>query len=175
MSTIRFALAAALAVGIVSAKSEAHAAEPMIGYVNLQRAIMEVDEGKRAKSALRKTYEKKQQELSKREQELKAMKDALDKEAAGKNDADTRRRQVEFQSKYLELQQVFMKESQELQALQEKEVAAIQEKMRKIITEIGKGGGYTLILEIQENRLLFAKPHLDVTNEVIRKYNARHK
>ena len=34
---------------------------------------------------------------------------------------------------------------------------------------------HTLILEVAESRLLFAKPHLDLTNEVIRKYNGKYK
>ena len=31
-----------------------------------------------------------------------------------------------------------------------------------------------MIMEAQESSLLFAKAHLDLTNEVIRKYNARY-
>jgi Skp family chaperone for outer membrane proteins len=47
--------------------------------------------------------------------------------------------------------------------------------MRGVIKEIGEQGGYTLILEVQDARLLYAKPHLDLTNEVIRKYNGKYK
>jgi outer membrane protein len=145
-----------------------------MGYVNLQRAILEVDEGKRAKEGLKKTFEKKQADLQKREGELKALKDAIEA-AAQKDDPATRQKRIEFQNKLLELQQIFVKEQGELQQLEQKELSAITDKMRKIIGEIGKEGGYTLILEIQDSRLLYAKAHLDLTNEVIRKYNARHK
>lgn len=163
-------------VAALGLSSTAKAAKPpVIGYVNMQRAILEVDEGKRAKAALKKSFEVKQQALTKREQELKTLKDAIDRESVMKDDAATRQRKLEFQNKLIELQQVFMKEQQELQQLEQKELAAISDKMRKVIQEIGKTGGYTLILEVQESRLLFAKPHLDLTNEVIRKYNARHK
>jgi outer membrane protein len=168
----KMALAAAF---VAFTASKAEAAEPLIGYVNMQRAILEVEEGKRAKSDLRKKYEAKQKELTKREQELKALQEAIQKESVVKDDEATRQRRLEFQTKYLELQQIFMKESQELQQLQEKEIRAIQVKMRKVIDGIGKSEGYTLILEIQENRLLFAKAHLDITNQVIRKYNAKYK
>ena len=47
--------------------------------------------------------------------------------------------------------------------------------MRKVIQKIGKSGRYSLILELQDARMLYAKPHLDLTNEVIRKYNSTHK
>ena len=150
-------------------------AAPVIGYVNLQRAILEVNEGRRAKAALKKTFDKKQKVLSKRETELKALKAELDKESAAKDGATTRQRYSEFQNKYLELQQVLYKEQQELQSLEQKELAKITEKMKKIIRRVGENGKYTLILEIQENRLLYAQTHLDLTNEIIRKYNNKHK
>jgi outer membrane protein len=149
--------------------------DALIGYVNIQRAIVEVEEGKRAKEKLKATFDVKQKALSDKESELKKMKDAIEKESVVKDDAATRQKKAEFQTKLLELQQVFMKEQQELQAEEAKALSGITEKMKKVIQEIGEQGGYTLILEIQDSRLLFAKPHLDLTNEVIRKYNARNK
>lgn len=149
-------------------------AKDMLAYVNLQRAILEVDEGKRAKEGLKKTFEKKQADLQKKEKELKSLKDALEKDAT-KDDPMTRQKRIEFQNKLLDLQQVFVKEQQELQQLEQKELSAITVKMRKIIEEIGKAGDYMLILEIQDSRLLYAKAHLDLTNEVIRKYNSLYK
>lgn len=175
MSMIRIALVPALVAGALTFEtSEARAEDPLIGYVNLQRAILEVEEGKRAKAQLKKTFDKKQKALSKQEAELKALQDKLEK-SAGKNDDATRKQRVDFQQKLMELQQVFMTEQQELAKLEQKTLAGITKKMRGVISDIGRKGKYTLILEVQENRLLFGKPHLDLTNEVIRKYNQKFK
>jgi outer membrane protein len=150
--------------------------ETLIGYVSIQRAILETDEGKRAKAKLKGTFDEKQKKLSDKENELVRMKDTLEKEAKAKpDDPEIRKKVMEFQNKLLELKQVFLKEQQELQEAEQKELSGITDKMRKVIQEIGKDGGYTMILEVAENRLLYAKPHLDLTNEVIRKYNSRHK
>ncbi len=174
MSTFRYALAATVAAATLARVDVARAEDTNIGYVNMARAIMEVEEGKRARSALEKTFKVKQADLTKRENELKALKDSLEKET-NKDDPKVRARILEFEKKYKALQEVFVGESQALQKAQAEEVAKIQTKMKKIIAEIGKSGKYSIILEVQENRLLFAKPHLDLTNEVIRKYNTRHK
>ena len=152
----------------------AMALEPLIGYVDLQKAILTVEEGKRAKASIRQTYEAKQKALSKKEEALKSLKDQIDAEAAV-DTPEARSRRAQFQSELMELQQSSMKEQQELQVLEQKQIAAITEKMRAVIEEIGRAGGYTLVLEIQGNRLLFAKDHLNLTNEVIRKYNAKYK
>lgn len=154
----------------------AHAEKPLIGYVNLQRAVIEVEEGKRAQASLQKKIDEKKKAIEPKEAELKALRDTLEKQSVvKKDDAATRKQRAEFQQKLIELQQTMMKEQQELQGIEQKELSAITAKMRKVIDQIGREGGYTLILESTDARLLFAKAHLDLTNEVIRKYNAKHK
>jgi outer membrane protein len=151
--------------------------EIVIGYVNIQRAILEVDEGKRAKEALKKTFEAKQAKLTEQETQLKKMKDEMDKQSVVKNPNDpaAMKQRDEFQKKLMDLQQVFLKEQKELQEEEAKQISGITDRMKKVIAEIGEQGGYTLILEIQDSRLLYAKAHLDLTNEVIRKYNSKFK
>ncbi len=146
-----------------------------IGYVNLQRAIREVAEGKRATERLRKTFEKKQKTLRAKEKELEGLKKQLEQASVVKDQSATRAQKLEFQKKYMELREVFMKEQQQLMKLEQDELSKITVKMRKIIKKVGKKGGYTIILEGQKARLLFAEPHLDLTNEIIRTYNGKHK
>jgi len=164
----------ALALSFFAASTARAQSEPLIGYVDLQKAIVTVEEGKRAKESLRKTYQAKQQALSEKEEELKRLKDRIDSEMQAQT-PEAQSRRAQFQSKLMALQQEFMKEQQELQQLEAQQLQSITEKMRKIIASIGKAGGYSMILEIQGNRLLYAKDHLDLTNEVIRKYNAKFK
>lgn len=175
LATFATAAFSFIATKTASAQGGSASKEMMIGYVDIQRAIVEVDEGKRAKDQLKATFEKKQKALSEKENELKKLKEAIDKESVVKDDDSTRAKKAEFQTKLMELQQVFMKEQKDLQEAEAKQLTVISEKMRKVITEIGDQGGYTLILESSGTRMLFAKPHLDLTNEVIRKYNSRHK
>ena len=163
----------ALLMGLSLPARSARADE--IAYVNLARALLEVNEGQRAMERIKKTFDKKQTELLGKESELKKLKDTLDKEVGGKTDPSSLARQAEFEGKVMELQQTLQKEQMELERLKAQELKGIRDKAQEIIEEIGKGGGYSIILEIQDSRLLFAKPHLDLTNELIRKYNQKHK
>lgn len=170
-------LAAALLVSVAAAPDAA--AKPkngdvVIGYVSLQRAILEVEEGKRAKEQLKTAFEGKKDIIKAEEAKLMKLRDEIRKEASVKTDDALRARALEFEKKRYALQEQLMKEQKALQALEQKELEKITAKMRTVIDKIGKGGGYTLILELQDARLLFAKQHLDLTNEVIRKYNASH-
>ncbi len=172
-SIVRMMSTVALTLAVSLPATAALAADTTIGYVNLARALTEVKEGKRAMDRIKVTFEKKQTALLSKEKGLKTMKDQLD--AASANDPATQAKRAEFEAKVMELQQLLYKEQQVLEQLKGKELAAIRTKMQKIIAKVGKSNGYTLILEIQENRLLYAKPHLDLTNEVIRKYNNKYK
>ncbi len=160
--------------------ARAYAASNPIGYVNLQRAILEVNEGKRAKVKLQKTFEKKSLGIKAEEKKLLALRDEIQAQLAGQSadalrDPAIRARAMAFEKKKIEVQQALMKERQELQQLEQKALLIITKKMRKVIKTIGKSGRYSLILELQDARMLYAKPHLNLTNEVIRKYNNKHK
>ncbi len=154
-------------------EAPAFAAEGAIGYVNLQRAIVEVEDGKKAKATLEETFKKKQVALRAKEEELEKMKERLQSSGLNQDDPAARAQMLDFQKKFLALRETLMKEQQELKKLEVEALSKITAKLRKIIEAIGKKEGYLLIMEAQESSLLFAKPHLDLTNEVIRKYNAK--
>ena len=162
----RFILCAAIVAGFsLSAVAEA---APLIGYVDMQKAILRVEEGQAARATLEKTLKKKQKELTKKKDELEAFRKKLG------GDKLTPEQRKQLSEKGAKLQQEFMKEQNDLQKLERDTLGKIMTKMRTIIKKIGKKGEYDLILEISESRLLFAQEHLDLTNEVIRTYNKTH-
>ena len=163
----RLILCAAVTAGLCVSALPAEAA-PLIGYVDLQKAILQVEEGQAARAKLEKTLQKKQKGLTAKKDEL----EALTKKLSSGKVTDAQR--TKFNKQRAELQEQFVKEQNELQQLERNTLGKIMTKMRKVIDGIGKKGGYTMILEVQQNRLLFAQEHLDLTNEVIRKYNQVH-
>ena len=49
----------------------------------------------------------------------------------------------------------------------------IFDKMAAIVREIAEADGFTMVFERNDAGLVYAPPSLDLTNELIRKYNAR--
>lgn len=170
LRTVLFGLVLSTAVALAPS---ARAAD-VIGYVNLQRAILEVEDGKKAKARLKKTFEEKQAKLQKEEAELEKLRAQLEGADPETADDATKAKAIELQKRFLKLRQDLMNEQQDLKKLESEALSAITDKMRKVIAQMGKKGGYLMIMEAQESSLLFAKPHLDITNEVIRKYNAKY-
>src|SRR3569623_216544 len=66
-------LAALLLVSsqIVAMQLVAHAEEKKMGYVDLQRALNETDDGRKAKANLKKVFDQKQKELDEQQETLK--------------------------------------------------------------------------------------------------------
>lgn len=140
------------------------------GYVDMQKAIQSTSAGKKAKQELETEFNKKKDSLKKKEEELKKMKEDFEKKAAVLSD-DVR------QKKASELQQEFMKFQQELgqsQAkIQEKEVELTKPIVKKIqtaIEKIAKDKGYAMVFQRSEQNVMWAKPELDITEDVIKEF-----
>lgn len=153
--------------------SSAFAQQVKIGYVNLQRAINEVEEGKTAKAKLKKDFEKKQAELDKLQNDLKKMKSDFESQTMMLSEDAKRKKAGEFQQKMMELQQTYMKLQSDLAQAEAKATKSIFDKMGKIIEQIAKEQKYDLVLERTESAVLYAREEMDLTNELIKRYNGK--
>lgn len=150
--------------------SIAHA-ELKLGYVDLQRALSEVDEGKAAKGKLQKVLEGKQRDLDKEQQALRKEKDLLDKQASAMSEETRIAKQTELQKKLFDLGQKWEKGKTEMAAQERSELQVIFNKMDPIISSIAQREGFTMIFEKTDSGLVYAPSHLDVTNELVRLFN----
>jgi outer membrane protein len=152
-----------------------HAAELKLGYVDLQRAFAEVEEGKAAKAKLEQIRDTKQKEIDKEQEQLKKEKETYEKQLATMTDATRAQQGSELQKKFLDLQQRFEKGRAELSQNERETLSGILAKMQPIITTIAQRDGFTMIFEKTDSGLLFAPASLDVTNDLIRIFNEKNK
>ena len=163
----------ALVVSLVLSASAR--AELKLGYVDLQRAMSEVEEGRAAKSRLQTLVTAKQKEIDAEQEGLRKEKDLLDKQASAMNDETRMQKANDLQKKVVELTQKWEKGRQDMGAKERSEAQAILSKMEPIIASLAQREGMTLVFEKSDSGLVFAPPHLDLTNELVRLYNDQHK
>jgi outer membrane protein len=163
------ALAAALAFAFTSVPA---LADDKLGVVDLQRALNEVEEGAAAKKALKKEFDEKQRQLDARQNELKKMKDELDAQSTMMAAEKKQEKVAELQRKLVEVQQLYMSLQQDLSKREADATASIFQKMGVILAQMGEEQGYSAIVE--KTAVPFFKPSLDVTNELIRRYNGAY-
>lgn len=169
----RFTFVAAVAAAVLS--TSAFAQDVKIGYVDLQRALGEVDEGRSAKTRLQNLLASKQKEIDKEQEALRKESETLQKQASAMSEETLRQKQIEMQKKLMELSQKWEKGRAEMAQTEQKELQSIFQKMDPIIKQIAERDGLTLVFEKTDSGLVYAPPSLEITNELVRLYNAQHK
>lgn len=163
-----------LAVLALALAAPAVRADTKIGYVDLQRAIREVDEGRAATAVLKKDFDEKQRQLDGRRAEFEKAKADFEKQSALMNDQARRQKGAELEKKAMDLQQLFVQLQKDLSTREQEVTRGIVEKMTVLVREIAEGDGFTMVLERSDAGIVYAQQSLDLTNELVRKYNARH-
>jgi len=163
---------AALAVSILF--SPLARAELKLGYVDLQRALGEVEEGRAAKARLQSMIESKEKEITKEQEGLRKEKEVLDKQASAMSEEARQQKNNDLQKKVMELAQKWEKARQDMGAKERTELQAIFAKLEPIIANIAQRAGMTMVFEKSGAGLVFAPPHLDMTNELVRMYNDQY-
>lgn len=163
-------LAFGLIVGVTAISAPAFAQDTKIGYVDLQRALSEVEDGKKALARLKKSKAAKQQKLKSKSEEFEKLVQSLKSGAAMMTEDAKRKKAMELQRKQAELQQLYMEMQREMVEDEAKATSKIFEKMEPILNKIAKEKGYDLILEKSKSSVLFAKDSMDLTDELIKRY-----
>lgn len=147
-------------------------AQVRIAVVDLQRALAETEDGRRAKAQLKrliksrqKTLDDKQQELTKMREDIEKQKNVLSREALQK-------RLDEYQQKFVDVQTVYVEYQRELAAKEAELTKTILDRMEAILRRIGQAEGYTLIVERNESGVMWVPSNLDITDNVIQRYNS---
>ena len=163
-----FALSALLLVAARTAPVEAQ----KIGVVDMQRALMETEDGRKAKDQLKKLFDQRQKTLDKQQEDLKAMKDTVDKQRDVLSREVWAKKVEDLQKKLAELQQTYMEFQRELAAKEGEMTRPILDRMQRIMRRMGQAEGYALILERGEAGVVYVPSSYDLTDVLIQRYNA---
>ncbi len=148
-------------------------AEVKIGYVDMQKAVQSTKAGQKAKKELEAEFEKRKKTLQSKEANLKKMGEELEKKAMVLSDDVRAKKQKEFQENMIEFQQNVQKNQQEIQEQEKKLTEPILKKLADVIGDIAKKENYTVILEKRENAVLWAQKDLDITDSVVKAFEAK--
>jgi outer membrane protein len=144
-----------------------------VGYVDLQRALMESKAGKKAKADFQAQVTTLEKKLTGKKDELEKMKQDLERRAVVMREEERRRLADNFERKRLDLKLEFEDSQSALQKKDQELTGAIVGRLQEIIKEIGDKKGYTLILELGSASVLYYKTSDDITDEVLKAFDAR--
>lgn len=177
-STLGLGLASVWILGallIALQSGSAVAAEMQIGFVDMQKALQTVDAGKKAKAQLEKEFNSKKKELQSEEAAIQKMGEEFKKQQMVMSDEGRMKKQQEIQERIMKFQQMTARSQSEIQQKQDELTQPIIGKLRAIVADLAKQKGYSLVLEKNENTVLFHLEKDDMTTEVINQFNKQSK
>ena len=151
------------------------ASELKIAYIDIQRAINESNAGKDAKKAITKEVEKFQRLIADKQKELQTMKESFEKQALMLTPEARANKEKEYQGKLREFQRWGEDTQNEMNQKRVEMERQISTALVKVIQKLGADEGYTLILEKNENIVLFGSKTIDITDRAIKAFDAQKK
>ena len=165
-------IAAMLVAGFLATPAQA---EGRIGYVDMQRAVTESQSGKRARAEIESAVKKRQEQVSREGQKLKALQQSLEKEQLTLTDTQKRTKQRDFEQKVQTYQQLAADAQRDLSQMDAEHSRKVLTDVRAVIREIALAEKLLLVLEKNEQPVLYAEDGPDLTDKVIKLYDARAK
>ncbi len=159
---------------VFAASTGANAADvAKIGVVDYQRVLENSSAGKAAEAQMSTKHDAMQAELKTMEKEVMGLKEKLEREALvmGKETRDEKER--EFRMKVNDLQFMEKKYVGDLKEKERELIGKIQKEVTELVKEMGKKGGYLMILERRECGAVYFPDSIDLTDEVIEAYNKK--
>ncbi len=165
-------LRSALIVLAMGALVSMAAAQSKLGTVNSQAIFEKSAEGKRILARLREADQKNAEAIGKLDQEIQALQIRLNtqrltlsEEAALQLSTDIERRTTERKRKAEDA-------AASLTELRDRLFRTVQTDLLAIIAQVGKDMGYDLILEVGNGGVAYANPAIDLSAEVVKRYDA---
>jgi outer membrane protein len=165
-SLAAMSLLSALVLGAPSALAEGQ----RVGVVDVQRAVLQTEDGLRAQANLKKLFESKQNELNRKQQDIqKQMEDLEKQQKVLSKDAFLKRRD-ELQKQAMDLQGMMLKFNQELQEKQKELTEPIFEKILGIVKRIATTDNLDIVVD--RATVAYVRGDLDLTDRCIQMYNS---
>lgn len=165
MQLARILVVLAIAFPFTSALAQAR-----LGFVDMQRVLSEIDEGKAMKARLESEAKKKRAELEKERNAILKDAETLEKQASAMSQEVQMQKGAELQKRQAEFLQKLQRTDQELAQKQNQQLGNILEKLHPIVKKVATDEKIDMVVE--RAAIVYAEPSLDITNEVIRAYNA---
>ncbi len=162
---------AALAAAPAALAAPAEGTPQKIGVIEVQRIIQESAIGKEALSRVQKLQQSKQEDLAKRQKELRDLEQRIQEQGKSLSEDAMEKLQKDYQAKAVDLKRFQDDAQRDLEDAQRKELKTLEDRIMPVINALGKEMGYYLIFNKFNSGLLYAADDADITNAIITRFN----
>jgi outer membrane protein len=145
-------------------------AASQIAVVDIQRVLMETEDGIRLQATLRKLFDARQMELDKKQNDLQKERENLEKQRGVLSQDALAQRAEKWQMEVAQVQQMFSEYSRELQQKQNELMQPIKDRAVDLVKKLATQEGFVMVVEKQV--VHYVRTDLDLTERLISTYNS---
>jgi outer membrane protein len=160
------------AVLAVLAFSHVSRAQSKVAVININAAIANSAEGKKAIADLQKKYQPRQQELERLQQEIQTIQDKLTKQGPSLSEDEQRRLGRDLEDKQKQLKRSTDDAQADFTADRDETIKKIGQKMLKTISDYAQQNGLTLVMDDAQIPVYYVAKDLDITEEIVKRFDA---
>jgi len=164
---IRTAAVAAL----VMAAAMPAAAQSRVAVIDVQRVVAESDPGKEAIQKLKAISDAKVQEGQTLQQEMATLQDQFNKQRYTVSEQRLAEMTKELEDRNIAIRRFEDDAKRELEEARRRELGGLEGRILPIINQIGVEEGITVIFNKFQSGLVYADEAVDITDDVIRRFN----
>jgi len=169
MKKIVLVMMVGFALLLNGALSHVNAADMKIGFVDIDRAANDSEEGKKAVSGLKDFMSSRQATISERGKDIEKMKSDLEKQGSIMSQDAKKSKIEEVERVEREFQRMVSDANQEFEKKRRESTESVYKEIIDIVVKFGQEEKYTVILPVQS--LLYSDKALDITDTIIKKLN----
>jgi len=163
---------AALAVLFIGAAVNTTYAQGKIGVIDSQQVLEKSAEGKKVIARLQEAEKKNQASVSTLDEQIRQAQTKLNTQRLTLTDEAALQLQSDLERKTTERKRVAEDAMASMQELSQRLFLKLQSELMPIVQALGKEKGYDLIFDAQKSGAIFWAPTSDITEEVIKRYDA---
>ena len=158
--------------GVLPVYGQAQAAEIKLASVDYQRALESVSEGESARKRLESMFQTKKTAIEKMKSNLDAMQADYQKQSVLLSDSAKKEKEDAINMAAMQFQLAYQQSEGEMQQAYQGAMESLIAKMKSITQSIATERAYTLVIEVNEGGVVYTAPSIDITDELIKRYNA---
>ena len=147
------------------------AAQSRVAVIDVQRVVAESDPGKEAIQKLKVISDAKVQEGQTLQQEMATLQEQFNKQRFTVSEQRLAEMTKELEDKNIAIRRFEDDAKRELEEARRRELGGLEERILPIINQIGQEEGITVIFNKFQSGLVYADEAVDITDDVIRRFN----
>lgn len=166
-------LLVAVAVAALSVPVFAQSASPMrVAVIDVQKVLATSNAGKVAYEKLKKMQDDRIARAQKMDEEAKSLENEINTKKLSLSEDKLTDMQKQLSDKKIAMQRYAQDADREVSDARDKELAALEAKIKPVIDQLGKEMGLAAIFNKYESGLVYASDAIDITDTVIKRFDA---